>query len=92
MKPEMSEAELVWLREAARRLQAGEPVSKRAMMVALRERLPAGFKPSDVRSGLLGTSGPTVMGLRALGDSDALLAEVEQLSDLSKCILAVELA
>lgn len=78
MKTELSEAEHAWLQEAARRVRAGEQIDKRAMMVQLRDRLPRGFQPSDVRPGLLHPTGPTVEGLRALGDSGDLVQEVEE--------------
>ena len=70
--------DLVWLKEFARRMEVGEPLDSRAMMVALRDQLPRGFKPSDIDGRLLYGSGPSVDGLVALGDPTGLLPELDR--------------
>lgn len=78
MVPKPSQQEVVWLRETVRRIRAGLPVDEREMMVALRDQLPRGFVPSAVSRRLVRRSGPTLQGLRILGDSDDILEEVER--------------
>jgi hypothetical protein len=78
----MSEAprefEIVWLKEAEKRVGDGLPLNYREMLVALRDKLPRGFKPSDVSGRLLYADGPSVSGLQAIGDESALLPDIER--------------
>jgi nucleoside 2-deoxyribosyltransferase len=71
--------DVVWLTEIERRLEHGLPLDNREMMVALRDQLPRGFKPSDVDGRLLyGAAGPSIEGLRLLGDHLRILPDVER--------------
>jgi hypothetical protein len=70
--------DVVWLRELERRLEHGLALDNREVMVALRDQLPPGFKPSDVEQRLLYGTGPSIEGLRLLGDHARILPDVER--------------
>ena len=70
--------EIVWLKEIERRIADGLPIDSREMLVALRDKLPRGFKPSDVDRRLLSGAGPSVVGLKAIGDGAGLLPDIEK--------------
>ena len=72
-----TDAELVWLKETERRLAKGLPLDNREMLVELREHLPAGFKPSEINSRFLSYEGLSIEGLKATGDSESLLPDIE---------------
>ncbi len=73
------DVDVVWLKEIERRLEEGLPLDNREMMVALRDKLPRGFKPSDVEQGLLYGPGPSIEGLKLLGDRARILADCERI-------------
>ena len=70
--------DVIWLRELERRIEQGLPLDSREVLVALRDQLPPGFKPSDVDQRLLYGSGPSIEGLRLLGDHNRILPDVER--------------
>jgi len=70
--------DVVWLRELERRIEQGLPLDSREVLVALRDQLPPGFKPSDVDQRLLYGPGPSIEGLRLLGDRAQILPDVER--------------
>jgi len=72
------DTDVVWLRELERRLEQGLPLDNREMMVAFRDQLPRGFRPSDVDKRLLYGTGPSVEGLRLIGDHARILPDVER--------------
>ena len=78
MPLEPKEYELVWLREMERRVVAGLPIDVSEMLVALREKLPRGFRPGAVDRRLLYGQGPSALGLHAVGDSGKLLPDLER--------------
>lgn len=78
MREPPREFEIVWLTEAERRISEGLPLESREMMVELRDRLPRGFKPSNINSLFLSSRGPSVLGLQAIGDSTGLLPDIER--------------
>jgi hypothetical protein len=69
--------ELVWLRELNRRIDAGLPIDRRQMMIDLRTKLPASFKPSDVDARFLYGTGPSARGLFELGSESQILHDLE---------------
>jgi len=70
--------ELAWLRELQRRNAAGLAPNNRAMMVALRDVLPKGFKISDINHRLLSGHTPSIEGLLAMGDETRFIPDVER--------------
>lgn len=78
MSEEPLEHEVLWLKELERRIAEGQPIDVREMLVALRNQLPRGFKPSDMQQSLLYGSGPSLQGLKVIGDRARLLPDVER--------------
>ncbi len=76
--------ERVWLEEVRARLSSGRPLDYPEMMVALRDKLPAGFTPSQIDPEYLQGAQLTVAGIHAL-DPDA-----QELKDLERLILSVK--
>jgi hypothetical protein len=68
---------LIWLQEIERRFEQGLPIDNREMMVALRDQLPPGFKPTDLNSRLVYGTQPSIEGLQVLGDRARFLPDVE---------------
>jgi nucleoside 2-deoxyribosyltransferase len=76
--------ERIWLEEVRARLSSGQPLDYREMMVALRDKLPPGFTPSQIDPEYLQGSQLTVEGIHAL-DLNA-----QELKDLERLILNVK--
>lgn len=70
--------EVVWLKELARRIEEEVPIVNVEMMVSLRDKLPKGFKPSDIDHQLLYDNGPSIAGLKAIGDPTRILPDVDR--------------
>lgn len=70
--------EVVWLEEIARRIEEEIPIVNVEMMVSLRDQLPKGFKPSDVDRQWLYDNGPSIAGLKAIGDPTGILPDVDR--------------
>ncbi len=78
MPLEPTASESTWLREMERRMLADLPVDFKEMMVSLRDKLPRGFQPPHVSPWFVYGLGPSVEGLRAIGDSGRFLPDVER--------------
>lgn len=78
MPDELLPHDLAWLREVERRMTQGEPLDTREIMVALRDALPPGFQVSQISPRLLYGQWPSVEGLRAIGDRDQFVPDVER--------------
>lgn len=78
MSSELTPHDSIWLHDLQRRIIAGLPLDTRAMMVELRDSLPAGFRPEMVNPRFLFNQGLSAEGLRAIGDPENLLGDVER--------------
>ena len=78
MPVELKAYEVVRIREMERRMKLGLPLEMKEMMIALRDKLPRGFRPADVNPKLLYNQGPSVEALIAIGDSERFLPDVER--------------
>lgn len=76
--------ERIWLEEVRARLLSGQPLDYREMMVALRDKLPPGFTPSQIDPEYLQGSQLTVEGIHALDPY------AQELKDLERLILNVK--
>ncbi len=74
----LTEDERLWLEEFYRRYQAHEPVGENHIRVALRDKLPRGFKPDRLRRGFVYGAQLGVLGLLVLDPEADLLRDVEQ--------------
>ncbi|MFZ5861562.1 MAG: serine/threonine-protein kinase [Nitrospirota bacterium] len=70
--------ERLWLEEFYRRYRAKEPVGDNHIRVALRDKLPKGFKPDRLRRGFVYGAQLGVLGLLVLDPEADLLRDVEQ--------------
>ncbi len=84
MVAESKPHERIWLEEIRARLSSGRPLDYREMMVALRDKLPPGFTPSQIDPEYLQGSQMTVAGIYAL-DPNA-----QELKDLERLILNIK--
>jgi nucleoside 2-deoxyribosyltransferase len=75
---EPSDAEKVWLNEMLRRWTTNERVDPRQMLVRLRDKLPAGFKPSDVSPVYSNGDIITAMGVYAVDHSSSVLLDADR--------------
>ncbi len=73
----LTEDERLWLEEFYRRYQAHEPVGENHIRVALRDKLPKGFKPDRLRRGFVYGAQLGVLGLLVLDPEADLLRDVE---------------
>lgn len=71
--------ERAWLQELRRRDAVGEPIDHRAMFLALRAKLPAGFRPRDIDESLVRDQHLSVLGIYAIDRSADELRNLERL-------------
>lgn len=75
----LKDYERVWLEKVRARFASDEPLDYSEMMVALRDKLPAGFTPDMIDPEYLRGSQTTVAGLHALNPHAQELKDVERL-------------
>lgn len=88
--PELREFERTWLTAVRRCATEEQCLDDRALMIELREKLPPGFVPSDVRSELFDGRQITALGLHALDDKAPELRDLERLFHHVKELLIKE--